>query len=241
MPAWTSYSQNTLIYKALVEIGDWPTPSYRFASDSELRGYLDEYHDLVQEEFQLCRSTATLALGSGTSTFAVSSLATDLLTLDDTCWISGTSTSLLAPQSPEALWELQQSNPAGLSSPGGPPVAIYPVTYGTFGVWPTPSVAGVLHSEYIPQIRYAAGTDTSALPAWTREMPTPYIAWRVFSKFSAIQDLPRAAVYRRQHEHNMEMIRKTLDLQLPLAASGRLRPGRAAQAQLNQPRRSNLR
>jgi hypothetical protein len=241
MPAWTSYDQNNLIYKALVEIGDWPTPSYRFASDAELRGYLDEWQDLVQEEFQLVRSTATLALGSGTSTFAVSSLASDLLTLEDTCWITGTSTSLLAPQSPEALWELQQSNPAGLSSPGGPPVVIYPITYGTFGVWPTPSTAGTLHSEYIPQLRYAAGTNTSGLPSWMREMPTPYIAARVFGKFSAIQDLPRASVYRQHHSHNMGVVRKLLDLQLPLAASGRLRPGRGAQAQLNIPRRSNLR
>jgi hypothetical protein len=241
MPAWTSYSQDNYLYKTLLEIGDWPTPSYRFISGVNIQEYLDEWHDLVQEEFQLCRYTATLALGSGTSTFAVSSLASDVLTLEDTCWISGTSTSLLAPQSPEALWELQQSNPAGLSSPGGPPVAIYPVTYGTFAVWPTPSTAGTLHSEYIPQLRYSTYTGTSPLPSWTREMPIPYIAWRVFSRFSAIQDLPRAAVYRRQHEHNMEVIRKTLDLQLPLAASGRLRPGRAAQHQLNLPRRSNLR
>lgn len=229
-----SWTDADLYYWATWEIG-YPTGTSSLFTPAEIIQWVNSWEALLQEELEVCfsRGTATTSL----STLTETALSTDILRLD-ACYYSpgGTDTRSwrLAPRQQSDLDELAQT--WSYDAPAQHPKIIYPIGVGTWGLWPAVQGTATLVFDYVPYRFIGTSTSTvTPLPPWTKASVMSYIGYRFYSKVGPVQDLARAAVYRRLFQHQLQTYKKIRNSYFPQKGE-RVRPAGSAQANILAPR-----
>lgn len=242
MALYTPYTLTDLNQQARQELMD---PVGQWWPDTELNQYINDWQQLLQSQMEFVWSSATFTMSfgltgmasqwgiavwgtsvfGGTSTSSGSGISPtiNLPGIDpnmlrcDAIYYSpgGTDTAVrrLYPRLAEDIeriaidWRSQGS--------GILPEVVYPVDAQTVGIWPPPTGTGTYIFEYPVLLTMTTGSDAMRVPAWTRYGATPYVAYRALARFGPNQDLQRAMRYRKRHEDNFKMYRRTYDAYLP--------------------------
>ncbi len=117
------------------------------------------------------------------------------------------------------------------------PVVVYQDDPSTISFWPEPTTAlGTVIIEYpVSPLLLATDTATMQIPAFCRYSVRHYVAYRAHMRFSAMQNLAKAARYKRLWERDHQRISKIWQSFQPDRAE-MLRPGGKFNADILNPR-----
>jgi hypothetical protein len=208
-------------------------------SDSELNQYLNDWQNVLQNQFEFCWSTATLTFTDTTTEFAIATAAPAAMRLDAIYYTPGganTSTGRLSPRSLADLDTYQRNWRGTAAAAGIDPVIVYQNNAAVVDFWPPPNGTGTAFFEYPQQLNITStvtatvGTNTwtdgiMSVPAWTKYSAISYCCYRAYARFSPNQDLNKALRRRKQWERWLRQSRWIYDGYFPDKAEV-LRPGR---------------
>jgi len=224
--SWTLNQIRTVARRELLDFnGQW-------WSNAELDQYANDWQHLLQSQYEFVWTTATLTFTDTSTTFVIASVAPNCMRLDAIYYCNGTngpvvdtSTGRLSPRTPADLDTMYRNWRGTAAASGIPPSIVYQNNAQTLSFWPPPNGTGTVYFEYPVLTTMTTGTSTMQIPAWTRYSVVPYICYRAYSRFSSVQDIPKAVRRRKQWDTKYKWIRKVYDAYFPDKAE-MLRPGR---------------
>lgn len=253
------WSLSTLRQSVRNELADPSGSALTKWTDAELNGYVGDWQDILQNDYEFCWgiTTATLsgtgggsqwnffqwngtafnASGSSTSlaTVTLANVASNILRPATVYFISTASgvASRLVPRNKLDLEIVQRDWRASQSY--NFPTVVYQDDPSVLNLWPSPLVAGTLVLEYPVELSFTTDTSTMEIPAWCRYSARHYCAYRALMRFGATQNLGKAARYRRAWEQELRKISKVWNSYQPDRAE-MLRPGGKWAHDILQPR-----
>lgn len=225
MPLSDHYSLLQLRAQARRELLD---PTGRWWTNDELDQYTNDWQQVIQSQYEFVRSTATLTFTDTTTYFLMTSIATNVMRMDEVYFCAGgtdTSTGRLSPRTMSDLDTIQRNWRGTAAAAGINPVIVYQQDANSVSFWPPPAGTGTVYFEYPVLTTLSTGSDLMTIPAWTRYTAIPYILYRSFGRFGPNQDLGKASRYRKLWDQQYQGIRKFYDAYFPDKAE-MLRPGR---------------
>jgi hypothetical protein len=172
---WTRYQLRTSIRRELMD------QNGRFWGDDELNLYISDWQDEVQNELEFVwgKSTSTVS----TDGFSID--PTTVLRPDAFYW---NNVRLIARSKNDLdAWE-----PYWRETPSATPYVCYEIDSTTFGLWPKPSTAGTLVTEYPAKLSFASDAIPMQLPAWTRYSAINYVGYRAYERYGPNFDLNKS-------------------------------------------------
>jgi hypothetical protein len=184
VPLYVHWTKQQFIDAARRELLD---PNSKYWSDSELGGYVDQWQDRVQDQYELIWGTSTATVTTSTST---ATLPSDMLRLDAVYWNNRRLAQRTSEELDIRLREWRNSN-ANL------PVVVYQeLGADTVSFWPTPSATGTVVYEYPKILSFGTTTSTTSLPAWAAISANNYILFRSHLRHGPNQDINKAMRYK---------------------------------------------
>lgn len=217
----------------------------RWFSKNEIRMYLDQWLQELQQEFEFVWAISTLTIGTITSTSTTTN-GTITSSTPPICLI-GTATFTPGMLRNEAVYyngfrlsgrllqDLEVGDPIwrgdignGTSSPSDstptvydiPRVAVMYKDSQSILIWPCPppptgTSSNVFTFEYPALLSFAGDAETSGLPVWTQWCAKPYVCMRLFQRPGPINDARKALRYKAQFERAKLRVRRLWDGFLP--------------------------
>ncbi len=183
---WTRLQFRTAARRELLD------PNARWWTNDELNGFVQDWTDWVQDEYELVWGSATVT--SSLSTYTLTAVASDARRLGRVYF----NNVYVPTRSKEELEIFKREWKTATNSSG--PVAVYQDDSTTFSYYPPLTTSGTTVVEYPTLLTYTTDTSTCPLPAWTRFSARSFIAYRAYLKAGPNQDLRRAARYRAKAE-----------------------------------------
>lgn len=223
-------------------------PNATWWSDTEIQGYLNEWQQQLQSQFDFVWATNTVI--TTVSTFTLGTFTPPMMRLDAIYYTPGTTTTVngtftntlicrLSPRSLIDLDVLQRDWRALGTVVGYHPQVSYQYDVFTVSVWPENSALGTFVFEYPVLLTMTASTDPIQIPAWTRYSAAPFVCYKAFKRFGPNQDIPKAQRRLTQFNRQVRQYRKFYDNYFPERAE-MLRPGRKYAGNILVPRQNNL-
>lgn len=256
---WSLSTLRTLCRNELADVGtrtQW--------SDAELNGYLTDWQDCLQNDFEFCWGQTTATLGTSTtggaqwnffqwngtafnasgsstslSTITLANIASDIMRPADVYFLLTASgiASRLVPRNKVDL-DLQQRDWRAAPS-ANIPVVVYQDDPSSLSFWPNPTGSGTVIIEYPVLTTLVTDTATMQIPAFCRYSARHYVAYRALMRFGAAQNLAKAARYRRLWDRDIQRVSKTWQSFQP-DKSEMLRPGGKWTADVLNPRTTRI-
>lgn len=229
-------------------------------TDAELNGYLQDWQDCLQQDFEFVWGQTTATLGTGTAggaqwnffqwdgtafnasgsstslaTVTLANIATDMMRPADVYFLLTASgvAGRLVPRNKVDL-DVQQRD-WRIAPSADVPTVVYQDDPNVINFWPTPTGSGTVIIEYPLNLTLTTDTTTMRVPAWTRYTAKYYVAYRALMRFGATQNLAKAARYRRIWEAKLKQVSKVWNSYQPDRGET-LRPGGKFTADILNPR-----
>ena len=198
-------------------------------SNSEINGYVESWQDRVQEEHELIWGSATSTL-TGTSTFTLTDIATDILRPARVIW----NAQLLIPLDKQQLLELDKDWRAYGTRTR--PLGVYQDDFNSFTVWPSIGTAnvGTLVVEYPKELVFSSDAATMTLPSWTKYSVRSYAAFRAYLRRGPNADANKANFFKQYFYKQMTNYGKIKRKYFP-SHYLRFKPGGSFEARLLDP------
>lgn len=256
---WSLAQLRTLARNELAD----PSAASQKWGDAELNSYIVDWQDICQNTYEFCWSitTATLSQGGGGAqwnffewngtSFNASGSSTNLSTIT----LANVSPNMMRPA--EVYYLLTSSGVASRLVPrnktdlelmqrdwrGAPGVGIPTVVYQddptVLNLWPPPTTAGTIVIEHPINLTLSSDTSTMQIPAFCRYSARHYVGYRAHLRFSAMQNLGKAAVYKKLWDNDLRKMSATYQAFQPYRAE-MLRPGGKWNADILNPRSTIL-
>lgn len=184
------WTQAHIILAARRELMD-PTGTLSWSwTDQELGMYVEDWQTILQDKFEFVWGSATTAIASNTSSYGpyeipLTTVATNMLRPGNMWWDN----IRLVGRTREEL-EIMERDWRQVG--GGVPEVAYMGDVNTLGLWPPPSVAGTLVTEYPVTLSFATTSSTMQIPAWTRYSFLDYVVWRAMERPGPNQNLTKS-------------------------------------------------
>jgi hypothetical protein len=168
------------------------TTTGRWWTDTELNNYIQDWQDELQERFEFVWGTATVTLGSGTSTIALAAIDPNMMRLDAVYWSSPTQpySRRLVGRSIEELDILRHQWRSVFDM--YEPRIVYQDDSTRCSLYPPPINTGTAVFEYPKVLNLIADTDLMAVPAWTKYSVNNYCTYRAYLRAGPNQDIAKA-------------------------------------------------
>lgn len=158
-------------------------PNNQWWTDTELNTYIEDWQQVLQDEFELVWGSASIVTASATLT--LTQIAADILRLDAVYW-NGRG---LVGRSKEELDDIQRN---WRSATPATPEVVFQNDSRSLSLFPPPLVTGTLVLEYPKSLTLSTNTSTISIPAWARYSAPNYVAFRAFLRAGPNQDINRA-------------------------------------------------
>jgi hypothetical protein len=199
---WTRSQLRTAVRRELMDFNG------RFWTDTELNLYLSDWQDEVNEALQFVWGTATLTLGTGTSTFVQTDLGTNILRADAFYW---NNVRLI----PRNKIDLDDYSPYWREAEDANPYVCYSVDDTSWGLYPPVGTSGTLLSEHPITVSFSDDASPMQVPAWTRYSSVSYSCYRAYSRFGPNYDLNRALRRKAKFERQLSRYKLLKDAHFP--------------------------
>lgn len=176
-------------------------PSGRFWSDTELNIYINQWQDILQQQFEFTWSTSTTVTISGTST--LSSIAPNLLRLDAVYW----NEYRLNGRSTYDMDNLQREWRVALSTTGSQPNSVVQLDRRTLSLWPPPLSTGTLILEYPAITTLTSDNSHMTIPAWTKYNCKDFVAWKCYLREGPANSPTKALRYKARFNEGLKRFR----------------------------------
>jgi hypothetical protein len=209
-------------------------PNAKFWPDGELNSYIERWQNLLQSNFEFVWGTASVLVGSNTTTLTLSSFAPDMMRLDAMYW----NQHRLVGRSKQELDVLKRD--WRTDTAGGDPKAAYQDDLYTVSLWPPPGTQGTLVFEYPVAVSFS-NNDSAAMqiPAWTKYSCKNFCVHHALLRTGPNQDQDRAIRREKKFTKQLKAYATIKDNFFPDRALT-MRPGGKYEGDILNPRKPEL-